>query len=57
MKYKYELKFKKRFPFIYIHKRFETITERIFRQYNEVVNILPIVILIDGLILIKNKLK
>jgi len=40
-----ELKFKKKFPFIYINKRKEYITERIQRQYDKIVNIYPIVIM------------
>jgi len=35
-----ELKFKKEFPFIYIHKRKENMVERIHRQYNEIVDVL-----------------
>lgn len=38
--YKYELKLKKRFPFVYILKRKENTVERIHRQYNEVVDVL-----------------
>lgn len=48
-KYKYELRFKKEFPFVYIHKRPETITERIQRHYNTIFNIFPIVVMLYGL--------
>ena len=45
-KYVYELKFKKKFPFVYIHKRKEYIIERIHRQYRELVNLYPIIIMV-----------
>jgi len=57
MKYVRELKFKKRFPFVYIHKRLETNIERIHREYLEVFNILPIIVMIDCFVKIKYKLK
>jgi len=57
MKYIRELKLKKKFPFVYIHKRPETTIERIHRQYIEIFNLLPIVYMINGFIWIKNKLK
>jgi len=52
-----ELKFKRKFPFVYIHKRPETNIERIHREYLEVFNILPIVYMIDCFVKIKSKLK
>jgi len=48
MIYKKELKFKKQFPFIYIHKRKEYIVERIERQYKMIVAIYPVVIMLYG---------
>jgi len=57
MKYIRELKLKKSFPFVYIHKRPETKIERIHREYLEVFNILPIVYMIDCFVKIKHKLK
>jgi len=48
LRYVKELKFKKKFPFIYIHKRKEYITERIARQYRTIVNVLPIVYMMYG---------
>ena len=57
MKYIRELKLKKSFPFVYIYKRPETNIERIHREYLELFNILPIVVMIDCFVNIKNKLK
>jgi hypothetical protein len=54
---KYELKFKKQFPFIYIIKRPETNIERIHRQYLELINLFPIIIMIDGFVKIIKKVK
>jgi len=47
--YKYELKIKKKFPFLYINKREEYIVERIERQYKMIINIYPIVLTYYGL--------
>ena len=50
---KIEIKLKKKFPFVYLHKREEYIAERIARRYNEVISLYPIIILIS---LFKGKL-
>jgi hypothetical protein len=57
MKYRHELKFKRKFPFLYIVKRLETTIERIHREYTEIINLLPIVVIIYCFVKIKNKIR
>ena len=52
MEYKREIKFKKKFPFIYIHKRPLTRLELIHKQVQELFDLIPIVYMIGILIVI-----